>query len=51
MILTRKRIAAVIIIIFAVGIAVGGVKKYVSIPTFSDNNLKIVVDAGHGAYA
>lgn len=48
MILTRKRIAAVIIIIFAVGIAVGGVKKYVSIPTFSDNNLKIVVDAGHG---
>lgn len=48
MILTKKRIVTVIIIIFAVGIAVGGIKKYVSIPTFSDNNLKIVVDAGHG---
>ncbi len=48
MILTKKHIAAVIMIIFAAGIALGGIKKYTSVQTFSDNSLKVVVDAGHG---
>lgn len=48
MILTRKHIAAVIIIIFAAGIALVGIKKYTRVQTFSGNSLKVVVDAGHG---
>lgn len=48
MIITKKHIAAVLMIIFSAGIAFGGIKKYTSIQTFSGSNLKIIVDAGHG---
>ncbi len=49
MILTRKHIAAVIMIIFAAVIAFGCIRKYASVQTFSDNELRIIIDAGHGA--
>lgn len=48
MIIMKKHIAAAIIIIIAVIIAFFGIKKYESRQTFADNNLKIVLDAGHG---
>ncbi len=49
MIVMKKHIAAVIIIIIAAILAFVGVKKYESHQTFADNDLKIVLDAGHGA--
>lgn len=48
MIVTKKHIAAVVLIIIAIAIAVIGIKKYESRQTFAGNNLKIVLDAGHG---
>ncbi|MCC8160306.1 MAG: N-acetylmuramoyl-L-alanine amidase, partial [Oscillospiraceae bacterium] len=48
MIVTRRYIAAVILIIIAVIISFFGIKKYESSQTFSENTLKIVLDAGHG---
>lgn len=48
MIVMKKHIAAAIIIIIAVIIAFLGIKKYESRQTFANNNLKIVLDAGHG---
>lgn len=48
MIITKKHLAAVIIVIFSAAIAFGGIKRYESRQTFADNNLKIIVDAGHG---
>lgn len=50
MIITKKHIAAVIIVIFSAAIAFGGIKRYESRQTFADNNLKIIVDAGHRAF-
>ena len=49
MIVMKKHIAAVVLIIIAISIAIIGIKKYESRQTFSDNNLKIVLDAGHDA--
>lgn len=48
MIVIRKHIAAVIVMIIAVIIAFFGIKKYENQQTFADNNLKIILDAGHG---
>lgn len=51
MIFTRKHI--VIAVLFAVvGIAIGiGIKHYETLQTFSSPDIKVVLDAGHGAYA
>lgn len=48
MIVMKKHIAAVIIILIAILIAFFGIKKYESKQTLADNNLKIILDAGHG---
>ncbi|MGN0107250.1 MAG: hypothetical protein ACI4A5_06095 [Hominilimicola sp.] len=50
MIIMKKHIAAVILIIIAVVIIFFGIEKYESRQTFADSDLKIVLDAGHGAY-
>lgn len=49
MIFTRKHI--VIAVLFAVvGIAIGmGIKHYETLQTFSSSDIKVVLDAGHGA--
>ncbi len=49
MIFTRKHI--VIAVLFAVvGIAIGiGIKHYETLQTFSSPDIKVVLDAGHGA--
>ncbi|MCI8404678.1 MAG: hypothetical protein HFE49_07220 [Clostridia bacterium] len=51
MIVMKKHIAAAILIVLAVIIAFFGIKKYESSQTIADNDLKIILDAGHGAYA
>ena len=48
MVVTKKHIAAVVLIIIAIAIAVVGIKKYENRQTFADSDLKIVLDAGHG---
>ncbi|MCD8181553.1 MAG: N-acetylmuramoyl-L-alanine amidase, partial [Firmicutes bacterium] len=48
MIVTRRYIAAVILIIIAAIISFLGIKKYESSQAFSENKFKIVLDAGHG---
>lgn len=50
MILTRKHIAATAVIIAVIGIFVG-IKQYEIRQTIANNDLKIILDAGHGAYA
>ena len=49
MIVMKKHIAAVIIILIAIVISFFGIKKYESQQTFSDGDLKVVLDAGHDA--
>ena len=49
MIVMKKHIAAVIIILIAIVISFFGIKKYESQQTFSDGELKVVLDAGHDA--
>ena len=49
MIVMKKQIAAVIIILIAIVISFFGIKKYESQQTFSDGDLKVVLDAGHDA--
>lgn len=48
MILMKKHVAAILIIIIAAVLAVVGIKKYAARQTFSEANVKIVLDAGHG---
>lgn len=50
MIVMKKHIAAVIIIIIAVVTTFFGIQKYESQQAFSGNNVKIILDAGHGGY-
>lgn len=49
MIVMKKHIAAAILVLLAVAITVFGIKKYESRQTIANNDLKIVLDAGHGA--
>lgn len=51
MIIMKKHIAAAILIILAAIIAFVGIKKYESRQTFVQRDIKIILDAGHGAYA
>ncbi|MGN0149921.1 MAG: hypothetical protein ACI4C7_06695 [Clostridia bacterium] len=50
MIVMKKHIAAVVIIIIAAVITFFGIQKYESQQAFSGNNVKIILDAGHGGY-
>ncbi len=49
MIIMRKQLAAVILALIALAAIFFGVKKYETRHTFADDDLKIVLDAGHGA--
>lgn len=49
MIVMKKYIAAAIIVLIAAILVFLGVKKYESHQTFSDSDLKIILDAGHRA--
>lgn len=51
MIVMKKHIAIIILVLIVVILAFFGIKKYESQQTFNDSNLKIILDAGHGAYA
>lgn len=50
MILTRKHLAAALAIIAAIGVFIG-INKYEIRQTMANNAIKIIIDAGHGAYA
>lgn len=50
MILTKKYIAAVFAIIFVLAAVFTAAIKNENCQTIADNNFKIVLDAGHGAY-
>lgn len=49
MIIMKKHIAAIVVIIVAAILVFVGIKKYENRQTFADSDLKIVLDAGHGA--
>lgn len=49
MILTKKHLAAAVSIIALIGIIIG-VRQYDIRQTIANNDLKIILDAGHGAY-
>lgn len=49
MIIVKKHIAAAVLIVLAAAIVFVCIKKHEIRQTFSANNIKIVVDAGHGA--
>lgn len=49
MILTRKHLTAVAVVIAVIGVFVG-IRQYEIRQTIADNELKIILDAGHGAY-
>lgn len=50
MILTRKHLAAAVSIIALIGIIIG-IRQYDIRQTMAGKGLKIILDAGHGAYA
>lgn len=50
MIIMKKHIAAVVLIALAAVIVFVCIKKREIRQTFEDDNLKIVIDAGHRAY-
>ncbi|MCI9085676.1 MAG: hypothetical protein HFE51_04555 [Clostridia bacterium] len=50
MILTRKHLTAAAVVIAVIGVFVG-IRQYEIRQTIADNELKIILDAGHGAYA
>lgn len=49
MILTRKHLTAAALVIAVIGVFVG-IRQYEIRQTIADNELKIILDAGHGAY-
>ncbi|MCI8521483.1 MAG: hypothetical protein HFE50_08325 [Clostridia bacterium] len=49
MILTRKHLTAAAVVIAVIGVFVG-IRQYEIRQTIADNELKIILDAGHGAY-
>ncbi len=50
MILTRKHLTVMAVAIAVIGVFIG-VRQYEIRQTIADNDLKIILDAGHGAYA
>lgn len=50
MILTRKHLTAAAVVIAVIGVFVG-IRQYEIRQTIADNELKIILDAGHGTYA
>lgn len=51
MILTKKYIAVFTAVIVAVAALVMGIKEYSAREAFSKSEMKVILDAGHGAYA
>lgn len=49
MILTRKHLTAAALVIAVIGVFVG-IRQYEIRQAIADNELKIILDAGHGAY-
>lgn len=49
MILTKKHLALAAVVIAIIGVIVG-IRQYEIRQTIANNDLKIVLDAGHGAF-
>ena len=50
MIVMKRYIAAILIVIIAAVLVFFGIKKNESRQTFMNNGVKVILDAGHGAF-